>query len=388
MKALVLDCGPEGWAKTKGLRLRDDIDPPLLDEARDPSDAKRVLIRPIATGFCGSDRSIYYRSAFREMLFGSMAQEGSDRRILGHELLGEIVAAGSIARSKWGLKPGDVVSAESHLFCGKCYQCRTGDTHVCANEKILGISMDGCFAELVKLPAKILWPTDLSKIRPEVGCIQEPFGNAVHACTKVDLRGKSLAIFGCGTIGLFAILVARALGATKIVAFEPIARNREMALALGADEVHSVDTRPSGGAAPFDEAAIGCVRAATSGLGVDVALEMAGSNSSVNNAIQAVKRGGDVILFGIKSGDFVIPRFDSIIAGGKSLHGVIGRQIFKTWYITRNLLESQQLGIQERIWDVILGGGQGSVVEFGEFEPACFERRLAEHPKIVLRYAR
>src|SRR5690606_29994910 len=106
-------------------------------------------------------------------------------------------------------RKGDIVSAESHVICGACMQCRLGEKHVCANERILGISLDGCFAEYVKLPARVLWRTDIERIRPEVAAIQEPFGNAVHACQVVDLRGRSVAVLGTGTIGLFAALVAR-----------------------------------------------------------------------------------------------------------------------------------------------------------------------------------
>ena len=113
--------------------------------------------------------------------------ERRDQRVIGHELFGEVVAVGSQAARDLGLKPGDMVSTESHIICGQCYQCRIGDTHVCADNKIIGISTDGCFADLVKLPARLLWSTDTRKIRPEVAALQEPFGNAVHACTRVVL---------------------------------------------------------------------------------------------------------------------------------------------------------------------------------------------------------
>ena len=132
---------------------------------------------------------------------------------MGHELLGEVVEVGAEAYRDYGLRPGDIVAAESHIVDDTCYQCRVGDKHVCATAQIIGISVDGCFSELVKLPGKTLWPTDLTKIRPEVAVLQEPFGNAVHACTKVNLRGQSVAIIGLGTIGLFAVPIARALGA-------------------------------------------------------------------------------------------------------------------------------------------------------------------------------
>ena len=130
---------------------------------------------------------------------------------MGHELLGRIVDMGPRVAPKYAFEVGDVVSTESHIVCGTCYQCRVGDSHVCERDKIIGISQDGCFAEYVKLPAKALWRTDLSKIRPEVAAVQEPFGNAVHACQVTELRGKTVAILGCGTIGLFAILIARGM---------------------------------------------------------------------------------------------------------------------------------------------------------------------------------
>src|SRR5690606_10397351 len=125
-------------------------------------------------GFCGSDRGIWWRKAFGDMILGSLAEEGRTKRIVGHELLGEIVEVGSRVTEKYGYRVGDVVSTESHIVCGTCVQCRLGESHVCARDKIIGISLDGCFAEYIKLPAKALWPTDLSKIRPEVAAIQEP----------------------------------------------------------------------------------------------------------------------------------------------------------------------------------------------------------------------
>ena len=172
-----------------------------------------VLVRPLLTGFCGSDRGIWHRRSFGDMIAASLDEEGRDVRVIGHELLGEIVEVGAEAVRDFGYRPGDIVSAESHIVDDTCYQCRVGDKHVCATAQIIGISLDGCFSELVKLPAKTLWPTDIRKIRPEVAALQEPFGNAVHACTKVNLRGQSVAIIGLGTIGLFAVAVARALGA-------------------------------------------------------------------------------------------------------------------------------------------------------------------------------
>ena len=135
------------------------------------------------------------------------------------------------------LKVGDFAAPESHVVCNNCFQCLRGEKHVCTNEKILGISHDGGFAEYVKLPAHIVWKTDTTKIRPELGALQEPFGNAVHAGNVVPLKGKTIAVFGLGPIGMFLTLVARGLGATTIIGVEPNPVSQNMAKKLGIDYV-------------------------------------------------------------------------------------------------------------------------------------------------------
>jgi threonine 3-dehydrogenase len=384
MNALVYDRTQDPWEASKGLR-KEEVPAPTLDENADFNDGYAALIRPRFTGFCGSDRGIWFRRAFKDMIYESLDGERREKRVIGHELFGDIVAIGRAAQRELGLKPGDTVSTESHIICGSCYQCRIGDTHVCAENKIIGISTDGCFAELVKLPARVLWPTDLRKIRPEVGALQEPFGNAVHACTKVNLRGKRVAIIGCGTIGLFAVAVARALGAHTIIGVEPLPSHIEMAKKLGADHV-LVPANTQGNVFEHDPELAKKIRALTDGVGVDVALEMSGQNASVNNAIAAVRRGGDVILFGLKSGDAIIEDLDRVIVDGISLHSVVGRRVFETWHIGRNLLESRDPNIHDLIWKVILNEGKGTVVDFEKFEKGEFEARITEFPKVVLRY--
>ncbi|WP_437754121.1 zinc-binding dehydrogenase [Sorangium sp. So ce1389] len=385
MWALTYNREKQPWESTVGLS-KDEVERPAINEAKDYHDRASVLVKPIMTGFCGSDRGIWFRSAFKDMIFKSLDRDRKVTRTIGHELLGRVVDLGTDARRTFGLEIGDIVSTESHIACGACYQCRVGDTHVCADDKIIGISEDGCFAELVKLPAKNLWRTDITRIRPEVAAVQEPFGNAVHACTKVNLRGKRVAIFGCGTIGLFAVAIARAMGAIYIIGVEPAERNAEMARRLGADVVlrpHKASPeRPHASDPELTER----VRKLTDGVGVDVVLEMSGVNSSVNNAIHAARRGGDVILFGLKSGDAVIENFDRLIVDGISLHSVIGRRIFETWHITRHLLESRDPNIHDLIWEVILNRGQGTVFDFDDYDPSTFQDAISNHPKVILRY--
>lgn len=385
MTALVYDKEKDPWDDTTGFR-RVEVEKPFLDEAADPSDAENVIVKTIYAGLCGSDRGIWFRRAFKGMIFDSLRREKKVRRIIGHEMIGEIVDLGSLAARKYGYRPKDIVSTESHIICGKCYHCRTGETHICSDDIIIGISRDGCFAEYIKLPAQTLWATDTSKIRMKVGAIQEPFGNAVHVCTKVDLRGKTVTVFGCGTIGLFAILIAHALGASRVIGVEPDPKHREMALALGADEVIPVTFKE--GASPWksDPDVVRAVKAACPPEGPDVCLEMAGPEPSVNNAIKSVRRGGDVVLFGIKSGNFKIEDFDRIILNGVTLHSVIGRRIFQTWYITKGLLESQTNGIQQKIYDVILQGGKETIVDIADFKPSTFAKKLTSHPKILLKF--
>jgi len=160
-----------------------------------------------------------------------------------------------------------------------------------------------------------------------------------------------------------------------------------MASAIGADEVIKLDTSKAaknGWAA--DKDIVKQVREMTGGIGVDVAMEMAGFNSSVNNAIQSTRRGGDVVLFGLKQGNFHIQQYERMIVNGLTLHSVIGRRIFETWVVTRNLLEDKSNGIQDNIFNVILDGGKETVVHIDDFEPESFEKKLNEWPKLVLQF--
>jgi threonine 3-dehydrogenase len=386
MKCLAFDKSSMVWDKSRGFK-KVEAPVPVLDEAGDPSDSDQVLVKVIYAGFCGSDRGIWNRTAFKGMIFDSLKRERKSTRIIGHELVGEIVKVGSRARARFGYTPKDIVSTESHIICGTCYQCRIGQTHICSQDVIIGIGRDGCFAEYIKLPANVLWPTNPRRIKMKVAALQEPFGNAVHACTTADLRGKTVAVFGCGTIGLFVIMVARALGATRVIGIEPNPNNVKMAKELGADDVICVDlSRSAPHAWSADKELVKDVRDAFGGIGPDVSMEMAGFNSSVNNAIQSTRRGGDVILFGLKQGNFHIQAFDRLIVNGLTLHSVIGRRIFETWYITRNLLEDRTNGIQDKIADVILGGGEDAVVHIDEFSPDSFEDTLAAWPKPLIQF--
>ncbi len=393
VKALTLDLAKEGWETSKGYVLR-DVPMPALDEKNNPADATSVIIKVRYAGFCGSDRGIWYRNAFRDMVHDSLAKEGTSMRITGHEFVGEIVEEGSMVKPLYydpdpqnpvKITLGSLVSGDSHVTCGKCYQCRIGEAHVCLNEAILGISIDGIFAEYVKIPAKNLWAVDETRVRPEIAAIYDPFGNAVHATTKVDVRGARVAVFGCGPIGLFSILLLRNFGAAKVIAVDVNPANLAMARELGAHETIQIEKKSKANDWEHDPEVIEKIMELTYGKGVDVSMEMAGPASSFNNAVDSTRRGGDIILFGIKDGDVTIPKFSRIIVRGLTLHSIIGREIFRTWQIAQRVLSDKTNGVQDKIWDVILRSGKGTVLDFAAFTPESFEKALNENPKVVFK---
>ena len=190
------------------------------------------------------------------------------------------------------LEVGDLASGDSHVTCGRCYQCRIGEGNVCMNEAILGISIDGIFAEYVKIPAKNLWAVDGKRVRPEIAAIYDPFGNAVHATTKVDFRGQRVAIFGAGAVGMFSILLLRRFGAAKIIAVDVNPDNLKMAKELGAHETILIEKSSKKDEWEHDVGVVEKIMELTYGKGVDISMEMAGAPASFNNWIQNTPPGG------------------------------------------------------------------------------------------------
>ena len=391
MRGLIIDTANQTWDESRGFSLA-ELERPTLNEAADPDDASSVIVRVKYAGVCGSDRGLWYRNAFKEQFLKALDRDSIKSRVVGHEFVGEVVEAGSKVNSLyWDPDPknvakievGSLVSGDSHVTCGRCYQCRIGQANVCMNEAILGITIDGIFAEYVKLPAKNLWAIDKNRIRPEVAAIMDPFGNAIHALTKVDVRGQRVAIFGAGPIGLFSILIAQKFGAAKVIAVDVSAANLELAKQCGADETILIEKSEKANAWEHDARVVERIRELTYGKGVDVSMEMAGPASSVNNAIDSTRRGGHVVLFGVKDGDLVIPQFPRLIVAGLTLHCIIGREIFNTWQLSQRVLAQASNGVQDKVWNVILKGGQDTVLNLSEFDPAVFEQKMNEHPKLI-----
>src|SRR3989344_7571298 len=201
---LTFDTKKDGWNTSAGF-IKREIAMPVLDEQKNPKDAFCVVLKITYAGVCGTDRGIFKREVFKNLIESSLENEQKTTRILGHEFLGEVVLLGSKANEQRSQKIsiGTAVSGDSHITCGQCYQCQIGENNVCTNELILGISTDGVFAEQVKIPAKNLWKVG-NTIRPEIAAMLDPFGNAVHSVSKFDPQGKTVAVFGVGRIGMFS----------------------------------------------------------------------------------------------------------------------------------------------------------------------------------------
>src|SRR6266576_3989648 len=211
-----------------------------------------VLVKVNVASICGTDLHIYEWDRWAQGRIHPPL-------IPGHEFCGEVVAYGDEVTS---VKEGDFVSAEMHVACGKCLQCRTGEAHICQNVKIIGVDANGAFAEYVVIPESNIWKLDPG-IPLEYASILDPLGNAVHTVLAGEIAGKSVAITGCGPIGLFAIAVARAVGAAQVFAIEVNEHRRNIAKQMKAD----VTLDPS----KDDVNAI--VMDRTGGAGVDVVLE-------------------------------------------------------------------------------------------------------------------
>ncbi len=217
-----------------------------------------VLVKVKVASICGTDLHIYEWDRWAQRRIHPPL-------IPGHEFCGEVVAYGDEVTS---VKEGDFVSAEMHVACGKCLQCRTGEAHICQNVRIIGVDSDGAFAEYVVIPESNIWKLDPA-IPLDYASILDPLGNAVHSVLAGEIAAKTVAITGCGPIGLFSIAVARAVGAAQVFAIEVNEHRRKIAAQMKADVVLD----------PSSQNVQKEILEHTSGLGVDVVLEMAGHPS-------------------------------------------------------------------------------------------------------------
>ncbi len=289
----------------------------LIDVPIPKVKTNEVLVKVSATSICGTDVHIYEWNDWAKDRIKNVPQ------ILGHEFAGKIVKVGKKVE---GFKKDDYVSAETHIYCGKCIQCKNNQRHICGNLKILGVDCNGCFAEYIAVPANVLW-----KNRPglpiEIASIQEPLGNATYCVLpnpKEKIKDKSVLIIGDGPIGLLAASVAKAEEAYPVILVGRHPFRRHLALSLGADlalNEHKGDIEKK-------------IYKLTKGQGqgMDIVLEIAGSQKAINQAFRCVRKGGRVSCFGIPSSkDITLDYANGIVFKGVTVYGINGRLLWDTW---------------------------------------------------------
>ncbi len=286
--------------------------------------SSEVLVRVIKRAICGTDLHIYSWDAW------------SQNRIkppvtTGHEFYGEIVEVGSDVRH---YRVGDRVTAEMHVVCNQCFQCRTGNAHLCEHVVILGVDGDGCFAEYLAIPELNLWRVP-EGINPDWAAIYDPFGNAVHTVMAGPTVGKTFLVLGGGPIGLAAIPVAKAAGASTVLLSEVQPFRQELGRKMGADRV--ID--------PSQEDVPTVVRELTHGQGVDVVLEMSGHPAAIAQGFRCIRKNGRYSLLGIPSKPITLEFNNDIIFPGITIQGINGRRMFDTWFQMDALLVSGKVDL-------------------------------------------
>lgn len=412
MQAIVKEKPKDNQPWRQGLRLIEKLVPQILH----PDDVK---VEVIAAAICGTDVGIYNS---KDSLKNTMSTLATDSVVIGHEFCGIIVDAGTNARlhlirqlldRHWEEGSDDdilrlikgrsseaivsdpnlievlnehfVISAEMHETCGWCYQCRTGQKHVCRNTRIKGIHTDGAFAKYMVINVNNLVLFRKNELPVEIIAFMDAFGNAVHTAQSVRLAGQTVAILGCGVQGLMATAIARFCGATRIFVTDAsnpqkgltprkIEQNRfALAKKLGANLCFDVGSTT--GHSEFIKA----VLAETDGTGVDVVFEMSGSYKAYADAFDIVRMGGAISLLGIPEGEMNLDFAKKVIFPGVSIYGIIGRRVFETWEIMKAMLKS---GLADKLLD---NGFVTHQFPLEQFEAGFAAIRAGEALKVILR---
>jgi threonine 3-dehydrogenase len=284
---------------------------------------KDLLVRVKAAAICGTDIHIYEWTPYaQERIHPPM--------IFGHEFCGEVVEVGSQVTS---VRAGDLVAGETHIPCGHCFQCQTGNQHICERMAILGVHTNGAFAEYALLPESCAWKL-APGTSPELGAILEPLGVATHGVLVDRVDGRSVAVFGCGPIGLFALGVAAACGASRLFAVEvnPFRLSMAPSMAPNAILVNSGEQDP-----------VQTILAATDGRGVDVVIELTGNAKATQQAFKVLRKGGRISLVGLPSNPIALDLVEDIIYKEAKVFGTTGRVMWDTWWQMDALLKAGRL---------------------------------------------
>jgi threonine 3-dehydrogenase len=277
-----------------------------------------VLIRVHRTGICGTDVHIFdWDDWARQTIPIPMA--------IGHEFVGEIVEAGSNVSD---FHPGELVSGEGHVVCGRCRHCMAGIRHLCAHTSGVGVNRPGCFAEFIALPMTNIWRHD-PRVDRDAAAIFDPFGNAVHTALSFNVLGEDVVITGAGPIGIMAAAVVRHAGARYVVITDVNPHRLELARRMKVDL--AVDVNHSSLAEAQKQLDMR--------EGFDVGLEMSGNPSAFHDLIKNMAHGGRIAMLGIPAGEMSI-NWRDVIFNMLTIKGIYGREMYETWYKMTVLLQS------------------------------------------------
>jgi len=268
-----------------------------------------VLIKVAKTAICGTDLHIYKWDEWASKTI----KPGT---VIGHEFVGHVAAVGAGVRD---VKPGERVTAEGHITCGHCRNCRAGRRHLCPNTVGIGVNVNGAFAEYVVVPEMNVW-TLPDAIPSELAAFFDPYGNAAHCALSFDLVGEDVLITGAGPIGVIATGICRHVGARNIVVTD--LNDYRLGLAKGMGATRTINVKSES----LDD-----VVKELHMEGFDVGLEMSGSPQAFNDMLHHMYHGGRVALLGILPSSTRID-WDQVIFKGLDLKGIYGRRMFETWY--------------------------------------------------------
>ncbi|EMI18331.1 L-threonine 3-dehydrogenase [Rhodopirellula maiorica SM1] len=310
-----------------------------------------VLIKVDRTGICGTDVHIYKWDAWAQKTIPVPM-------VVGHEFVGEIVETGSNVTDFY---PGEIVSGEGHVVCGRCRNCLAGRRHLCADTKGIGVNRPGAFAEYIALPMTNVWHHDASVDR-DVASIFDPFGNAVHTALSFPVLGEDVLITGAGPIGCMAAAVVKHAGARHVVVTDVNPYRLRLAEKMGA--TRTVDVR--------NEQLSDVQKEIGMREGFDVGLEMSGNPAAFREMIAQMSHGGKIAMLGIPSGEMAID-WNTVVFNMLTIKGIYGREMYETWYKMKVMVQSgldlspiitHRFTYQEfeQGFDVMMSGQSGKVI--------------------------
>jgi threonine 3-dehydrogenase len=277
-----------------------------------------VLIRVRRTGICGTDVHIERWDSWAQRTIPVPL-------VIGHEFVGEVVEVGSNVSD---FHPGDLVSGEGHVVCGRCRNCMAGRRHLCAHSQGVGVTRPGAFAELIALPMTNIWH-HWPGVDEAVAAIFDPFGNAVHTALAFPVLGEDVLVTGAGPIGCMAAAVVRHAGARHVVVSDPNPYRRALAAGMGA----SLTVDPTERTVEDVQGELGMTE------GFDVGLEMSGNPEALHQLIASMSHGGRIALLGIPTEEIAID-WTQVVFNMLTLRGIYGREMYETWYQMTVMLQS------------------------------------------------